>query len=175
MPNSNTSFWPSIVAIVGVIVGALGAGFGAWTNSHAQARIAEIQAQAKLEQMNAANSWSTRASQCQQLSSVAEDLAKNRADMVSNLNLKSRAAMEGYLWAGVSYLTSAEQKPFLARYQQGPSKQDQYGIDFVLDLSNIVLKSLATQAAICRQSLISEPGMANTSSKRTGGKAPPAA
>jgi hypothetical protein len=153
MPDSNTSAWPSIVALAGIVVGALGAGYASWVSTNAQANIAQIHAQASLAEAKANHTWSVRASQCQQLSTVAENLAKSRADLFSNFDLKSRAAMEGYVWAGASYLTTDEQKPFLARYQQGASKTDEGGFTFVADLSSIVLKSLAEQAAICRQSL----------------------
>lgn len=153
MSDSSSPAWPSIIAVVGIVVGALGAGFAAWVNSNAQARIAEVQAQAKLAEVKANHTWDIRVNQCQQLSTIAEDLAQSRASLFSNFDLKSRATMEGYIWAGASYLTSEEQKPFLARYQEGPHKSDQDGFEFVNELSSIVLKQLAQQAALCRQGL----------------------
>ncbi|MHB0852663.1 hypothetical protein [Stutzerimonas nitrititolerans] len=153
MNNNTDQIWPHIVALVGITLGALGTAFGVWTNANLSGTIASIEAQSKIEELEIRKKLELRENRCQQLSELTGKLAQNRAEYFHNTNLEKRAAMEGFIWEGASYLSQEEQREILKRFDEGQNPQDKYGINFVAELSSITLGSLAKSAAACRHEL----------------------
>lgn len=152
--KKDDSKWPHLVALAGITVGALGTAFGVWMNANVNKTIANIESQSKIKELEIIKRLDFHGSRCQQLSEVAGKLAEDRADYFHNRNFEKRPAMEGFIWAGASYLSKEEQEPILKRFDQGQHPSDEFGIRFVAELSNITLRSLAESASTCRRDLI---------------------
>lgn len=150
MADNNLSH---IVAIVSVVASASSAIFSAWHKDQTELALQEVKAKYEVLKADRDRFWTGKKEQCSRTAETARDLGQAYAKVYRELDLSKRADIEAHLWAAATMLSAENQKVFLAAYQKGPTKGDDYKTTFIDNLVSIALQGLAIDGQKCLASL----------------------
>lgn len=151
--EEKSSNWSLLVALVSVIMSGMVTIYSQWSASQTEREITRIKTESSLQEIQIKNRWQSSAARCDRLAEVARTVATSRAAYFRNFQFEQRSVLEGAIWAGSAYLSTEAQTDFMEAVSRGPSLDDEREFQFVLDLSEVVLRSLSEDAARCRRGL----------------------
>jgi hypothetical protein len=141
-----------VVAIVSVIASAATAIYSTWDKGQTEMALEEIKAKYEVQKVDRGHAWAGKKERCGLTVDTARNLAQAYGKVYRELDLNKRAEIEAHLWAAATMLSPENQKVFLAAYQKGPTKVDDYKITFTDNLVSIALQGLAIDGQKCLSS-----------------------